>query len=124
MGGGYGGPGMMPGPFGPFGEPPPDDPEMREVMKEDADLERQTHELAAQVHETRGEERTKLKAQLTEAVNKHFDVRQRRRELQLKRMEEELRRLRDAISNRNKLRESIVENHVRELTGEPRELDF
>ncbi len=105
-------------------EGPPDDPEMRELMKQDADLNRQTHEMVSRMREGRGDDRAKLKSQLAELANKHFDVRQKRRELQLKRMEEELQRLRDAIAKRNTSRESIVENHLRELIGEPRDLDF
>lgn len=122
---GFGGP-MMPGMPGPgFGEGgPPDDPEMRDIMRQDMDMERKTHELAMRVREARGEERTKLKTEITEHVNKHFEVRQKRRELQLKRMEEELQRLRDAISSRNKSRESIVTNHIKELIGEERDLEF
>ena len=100
------------------------DPEMNELMKQDVDLDRQAHELAASAREARGEERNKLKSQLAELVNKHFDVRQKRRELSLKRMEEELQRLRDAIASRNKSRESIVDNHVKELVGDPRDLEF
>jgi len=125
-GGGYGAPmpGMMPGPgmFG--GEGPPDDPEMRELMKKDAELDRHAHEIAAQLREMRGEERTRLKTRLSEVINEPFEVRQKRRELSLKRMEEELKRLRDAIADRNKSRDSIVDNRVRELTGEQRDLDF
>jgi hypothetical protein len=124
--GGFGGPGMIPGMPGPgFGEGgPPDDPEMRDIMRQDAEMERKTHELAMRVREARGEERTKLKAEITEHVNKHFEVRQKRRELQLKRMEEELQRLRDAISSRNKSRDTIVTNHIKELIGEERDLEF
>jgi hypothetical protein len=121
MPGARGGPPGMPGPFG---EPPPDDPEMRELMRQDGEMDRKTHELAIRVRESRGEERTKLKTELSELVNKHFDVRQNRRELQLKRMEDELQRLREAISSRNKSRESIVTNHMKELIGEERDLEF
>jgi hypothetical protein len=126
-GGGYGMPGpgmpgMGPGGYGAW--PAGDDPEMQEVMKQDADLERQAHEMAEHVRQARGEERSKVKADLTKIVNTQFEVRQKRRQLQLKRMEEELQRLRDAISKRNDSRESIVENHIRELVGEPRDLDF
>ena len=138
-GGGYGGmrsrggPGMMPGgmpgmpgmPGPAFGEGgPPDDPEMRDVMRQDAEMERKTHELSMRVRESRGDERAKLKTELTDHVNKHFEVRQKRRELQLKRMEEELQRLRDAIASRNKSRDSIVTNHIKELIGEERDLEF
>jgi hypothetical protein len=124
FGGGMGGMRGGYGSYGSGGEGPPDDPEMRDLMKQDADLDRQTHETAVRMREARGEDRAKLKSQLADMVNKHFDIRQKRRELQLKRMEEELQRLRDAIAKRNTSRDSIVENHLRELTGEPRDLDF
>ena len=120
-GGGFGMPGM-PGPFGPW--PAGDDPEMQEVMKQDADLEGQAQEMAERVRQARGDERNKLKSDLTKVVNTQFEVRQKRRQLQLKRMEEELHRLREAIDKRSNSRESIVENHIRELIGEPRDLDF
>jgi hypothetical protein len=125
FGGGYGlpNPGGMPGP-GMFPGEAADDPEMRGLMEQDATLDRATHEIAARIREARGDERSRLKGELQDIVNKHFDVRQKRRELSLKRMEEEIKRLRDAINDRNKSRDSIVENRVRELTGEPRDLDF
>jgi hypothetical protein len=110
--------------MGGYGVIPPDDPEMRELMEKDAELDHQSRELTVRVREARGEDRSKLKTQLTEVVNKHFDIRQKRRELQLKRMEEELKRLRDEIAKRNDARNSIVENHIREMIGEPRDLDF
>ena len=114
----------MPGMPGAYGEQPPDDPEMREILRQDMEMEHKTHELAMRIRESRGDERTKQKSELTELVNKHFDVRQKRRELQLKRMEDELQRLREAISSRNKSRESIVTNHMKELIGEERDLEF
>jgi hypothetical protein len=138
--GGFGGgrvfggrPGAMPGPggvpgmpgmSGPFGEGPGDDPEMRDLLRQDTEMDHKTHELSIRVRESRGEDRNKIKAELSELVNKHFDVRQKRRELQLKRMEDELQRLREAISTRNKSRESIVTNHIKELIGEERDLEF
>ena len=118
---------MMPGPGmfgGGYGAMPPDDPEMRALNEHDAELDQQAHEMAARLREARGEERPRLKMQLTELVNRQFDVRQKRRELQLKRMEEELKRLRETIAKRNDSRDSIVENHIREMIGEPRDLDF
>lgn len=123
-GGFGGGPGFgMPGP--PFGGPmPPDDPEMRELLKQDTELDRQSHDVATAFRRARGEERDKLKAELVQLVGKHFEVRQKRRELQLKRMEEELKRLRDAIGERNESRESIIGNRLREMIGEARNLDF
>ena len=123
FGGGYGmmpgGPGWMGG-FGGEG----DDPEMRELVKQDTEMDREAHELAVRIREARGEDRNKLKTQLTELVKKHFEVRQKRREHQLQRMEEELKRLRDTIAKRNSSRETIIDNHVKELVGDPRDLEF
>ena len=71
------------------------DPEMYKVLKEDRDLEHRTRELAMQYRRASSDERTKIKQQLEETVNKHFDVRQQRRTLELKRLEGELQRLRE-----------------------------
>lgn len=124
-GGGFGMGGFAFGGFGgPGGPAPPDDPEMRELMKQDADLDRQAMEMSNQVRRASSDEREKLKSQLAEVVNKHFDVRQKRRDLQLKRLQEELERLQSAISKRNASREAIVKNRLAELLGEPRDLEF
>src|SRR5205823_9306401 len=73
-GGGFGGgmrggggmmPGMPGGP-GPFGEPSPDDPEMRELMKQDAELEQQSHQMAQRVREAGGEEKQRVRDSLAD----------------------------------------------------------
>jgi hypothetical protein len=122
--GAFGGGGMIPGMPNPFGEPQPDDPEMRELIKQDAELEQQSMQLAHRVRDASGEERQKLRDSLADTVSKHFEVRQKRRELQIKRMEDELKRLRDEITKRNDARKTIIDNRLREMTGDPRELDF
>ena len=81
-------------------------------------------QLAGQVRHAKGEEREKLKTQLTEIVNKHFTIRQQRRELQVKRMDDELKRLQGAINQRNEARASIIKNRMSELIGDPQDLDF
>ena len=116
--------GAFPRPAGPFGEPPPDDPEMRDLMKQDAELEQQSHQMAQRVRETSGDDKQRIRDSLADVVAKHFDVRQKRRELQIKRMEEELKRLREEIAKRNDSRKAITDNRFRELTGESRDLDF
>jgi hypothetical protein len=57
-------------------------------------------------------------------VTKHFDVRQQRRELELKRMDEQLQRLRDAIKKRQDSRQRIIDRRVSELVGSDGSLDF
>ena len=120
--GGFGGGGF--GMRGGYGSFEPDDPEMRDLVRKDSEMERQTMELAAQYRRATSEERNKLKTEVSDLVAKHFELRQERRKLQLKRMEEELKRLRDAITKRDGSTDSIVKNRIAELIGEPRELDF
>jgi hypothetical protein len=140
-GGGFGGgfrpDGMPAGPFGGgmmmpgmggfgggYGSFEPDDPEMRDLVRKDSEMDRQTMDLAAKFRQSSGEDRDKLKTQIADLVAKHFDVRQERRKLQLKRMEEELKRLREAITKRDGSTDTIVKNRISELLGEPRDLDF
>ena len=100
------------------------DPEMFALVNQDEQLEQQTADLADQARRASGEQQAKLKVQLIELVNKHFEVRQQRRELQLKRMETELGRLREAIKERNDARALIIQQRLTELTGEVRDLGF
>ena len=83
-----------------------------------------TLDLAGQFRSAKPAEREKLRADLAVSVDKHFEVRQQRRELQLRRMEEELKRLRGAIELRHKGREQIVQKRLRELVGDPQDLVF
>jgi len=68
-GGMRGGGGMipgMPGMPGHYGEAPPDDPEMRELIKQDAELEQQSMQMAHRVREASGDERQRLRESLAE----------------------------------------------------------
>jgi hypothetical protein len=101
-----------------------EDPEMFALLNQDEVLEQQTLEMADKVRRATSDEREKLRMELSELVNKHFDVRQQRRELQLKRMEAELSRLREAIKQRNDTRDSIIKERMTELVGEAKGLGF
>ena len=98
------------------------DSEMAKLMREDMELEQQSHQLAAKCRAASDEERTKIKKQIVELVSKQFDVRQQRRTLELKRMEEELKRLRDLLDRRAKAQKDLIKKHVVELLG-PEEPD-
>lgn len=101
-----------------------DDPEMYQLLVEDNRLDREAIALARRVREAKSTDREKLRADLAVVVNKHFDVRQQRRELSLKRMEEELKRLREAIESRSKGREDVVQRRITELVGDDKNLEF
>ena len=118
------GPIFLPGaPNGPPGMPAYDPP-MHKLDMEEFELSRKTTELTMRYRNAPAEEREQVKKELTESVNRHFDVRQERRELQLKRLEEELQRLRESIQARNEAREQIVNRRIAELLGDKDDLSF
>ena len=126
------GPGRPPGGHGGrFGHLRPDfdslkqrDPEMHRLLKTDHDLDRQTRDLARQFREAPQDRRAEIREQLEKVVNDHFDARQKRRALELDRLNKELERLKSAIEQRNTARDAIVGKRVTELVGEEGTLDF
>ena len=125
------------GPRGPFHPPGPPrwpykswdvlekgDPEMYKLLRSDFELERQTRELAIQFRRATADRRTEIKEQLGELVGKHFEVRQQRRRLEVKQLQEELERLRDAIQQRDDTRDELVRQRLAEILGEEGGLEF
>jgi DNA anti-recombination protein RmuC len=116
------GPGMHMDSGMPFG--PPMDPKTEELNRHEMKLDRECVELASRLRRAAKDERENLTKQLTEAVNKHFDVRQKRRELQLQHLEDELKRLRKANQKRIEAREQLVNRRLADLLGQPDDLRF
>jgi hypothetical protein len=128
------GQGMMPGP-GMMPLPPrwphsdwqsleKNDPEMYKLLKADADLDRQSQELAVQYRQAPKDQQGPIKERLEKAVTEHFEARQQRRLLELKRLEEELNRLRESIDKRKEAQQQIVNRRVSELLGVQDEPQF
>jgi hypothetical protein len=115
---GPGGPGQPPGRFGPpidYESLKTRDPELYKAMQDDRDLERQTRDQAELYHRADKQEKAKIKEKLTEIVNKHFAVRQQLRTLEVKRLEQQVKELRERIELREKDRKDIVDKRVTEL---------
>ena len=93
------------------------DPELYKAIREDYDLEFQSREQADQFRRAGKGEQAKIKEKLLEIVNKHFEVRQQLRSLEVKRLEQQLKQLRDKIDQRAKDRKDIVAKRMIELTG-------
>ncbi len=100
------------------------DPEMYKLLREDTNLERQTRERAAQYRRVPKEQREQIRQQVQQLTEKHFEVRQQRRLLELKRMEEEVQQLREAVARREKARKDLVQKRVSELLGTDDEVRF
>jgi phage-related minor tail protein len=109
----YGG-GLMGAGIGPLNKA---DRAMYELQQKDMELERQSRALAMEYAHGPKENREKLKEEIIALVNKQFDVRQHRRTLELKRLEEELKHLRDMLERRTKARKELVEKRVSDLVG-------
>jgi hypothetical protein len=117
-------PGMARGPHENLEMLQKSDPEMYKLVQEDSELDRQTRELAMRCRQAPKEQGTDMKKQLQEMVNTQFDVRQERRNLELKRLDTEIQRLRDTIERRTKARDEIVKQRVSDLLGVEGELSF
>ena len=100
------------------------DPEMFKLMQADSEMTREAMQMAGQFHRAPKEQRDKIKDQIGKLLAKHFDVRQKRREMEIKRMEERLKKLRESIAKRNESRDLIVGKRLGELIGEKDDLDF
>ncbi|MCE5268973.1 MAG: hypothetical protein LLG00_13930 [Planctomycetaceae bacterium] len=120
--------GQFPGlPFGPHGDwqsLEKKDPELFALLKKDMEMERKTRELVRDYRQASKDDRDKIKQQIEEQVAKHFDVRQQRRALELKRLEQELQGLREKMDRRSKAKKEIVDKRVSELTGQGDDLGF
>jgi hypothetical protein len=100
------------------------DPEMYELELRDLQLEQRTLSLAEQMRRAPAELQRMIREELAESVAQHFDVRQQRRRLQLKRLEEELAKAREAIERREQARDELVTRRIGELSGDVDPLDF
>jgi hypothetical protein len=114
------------GPMG-MGPLPPElkhDPEMQELIQKDRQLERESHELSMQYRRASTQRRDSIKKEVEELASKQFDVRQQRRSLELKRLEEELQHVREAVARREKARKELIDRRVSELLRIDTEPEF
>ena len=65
-----------------------------------------------------------LQKQIEKLVRDQFECRQARRQTELTRFEEQIKRLRDAIEKREKARDVIIDRRVKELLGQEDDLKF
>ncbi len=97
---------------------------MNKLIKAENDLDRRTQVAARAYREASKDQRAKLKEDLTKLVTEQFEARQQRRKLELTRLEDELKRLRDAADRREKNKPQIIEKRVSELSGEEADAGF
>ena len=96
-----------------------DDPERYEKVVRIKELERESRQLARKYREINDpEEKETIRTNLNNLLSEIFDLRQEERETETKRLERELKRLREKIIRRWENKEAIVNRRLKEMTGE------
>ena len=105
------------------------DPKMYELKKMDFELERKSRAVSEDYKRVidsaqSGPDLEEMRNEINELVTQHFDVRQKRRLLELQRVREQLKRLEESIESRADARKQIISRRLAELTGEEDDLSF
>lgn len=91
----------------------------RPVDPKEAELDRQAREAAGNMQrEQDPAKKAQIKASLQALVAEQFQVRQQRRAAEMKRLEDEVMKLREALEKREKSKDAIIARRIAELTGE------
>ena len=92
------------------------DPERFKMLKEDAELDLKIKELARKFkNEKDGEQKEALRKEITELCTKHFEVRQKRRELDLSRMKAWLNQMEQGVEKSRQNKDKIIEQRIKSL---------
>ena len=95
------------------------DPEMFELEQTDQRLDRESRELAEHYRRApEGPARDEFRDKLKKTVAQHYKARQSRRELEVKRLEAQLERLRGALEKRSKDADAVIDRRISQLLGE------
>jgi ribosomal protein L29 len=127
------GPGMYGGPYA----PPPQDPEAIKEMQLEERVQQLTNlyrnfdnpqipriRSEGSRESTRESTREEIQKTIEELVAQQFDLRQERRQKELKRFEEQIKKLRETIEKRQKARTEIIDRHVKDLLGQDDDMKF
>jgi hypothetical protein len=92
------------------------DPEMQKLLGEEAKSEREADGLLKEyAHKENASDRAKIKAKLTEVLGKQFDAQQARRDVELARLETQVKKLRELMKKRSDARQTIVDKRLDQL---------
>jgi hypothetical protein len=94
----------------------PQDPEMAKVSSAEASADREVQNLMRDYKRTEdADERGKIKTKLVAALAKQFDAQQKRRDLELARVEAQLKKLRELMKKRDEERKTIIDRRADQL---------
>jgi hypothetical protein len=94
----------------------PRDPEMAKALGEESSAYREVEKLMRDYKRTDdADERGKIKTKLAAALTKQFDAQQKRRDLELARVEAQLKKLRALMTKRGEERKTIIDRRVEQM---------
>jgi hypothetical protein len=101
------------------------DPERFEQMMKERQMEKEVKELSLQYRKSQNnDEKETIKKQIKTNLEKLFDFREAKREEDIKRMEQELNKLKEKMKSRKANRDKIIERHEKEMLGEEDDLGW
>jgi hypothetical protein len=92
------------------------DPKLVELQNQEAQADREVNSLLASYGRTDKEgDRAAIKKKLTANLEKLFDAQQKRREMEVTRIEDQLKKLREVIEKRAKGKDKIIDRRLEQL---------
>jgi hypothetical protein len=105
--------------MGAMASPADDDPEMAKLAVAEAELADSSEALLSQYAAAdKPDEQKRLKAEIRDALEKQFDVQHERRELELARVEDRIKKVREQLKKRNEARQTIVDRRLDQLIND------
>ncbi len=94
--------------------------EEQKLNAEDGALEGQVHELVQRYGDPNLDDATrgKVRAELTQALDRQFAIRQQRREMEIQQIEERVKALRSALDKRAGAKDKIIERRLSDLLSD------
>jgi hypothetical protein len=92
--------------------------DMHGPRAEELEFARQCESLVKQLAKAEGQDKEKLKAKLTETIDKQFEVRQKRHEAEITALENQLKKLKETVQKRQENRKEIVGKRYEQLIRE------
>jgi hypothetical protein len=100
------------------------DPEAAKLYAAEEAAAKEAQELVAKLRKAEEKEKAALTTDLMAALNKQFEAQQKRRALEVSKIEERLTKLKDTMKKRETAKDTIVGRRLDELTGVTDELGW
>jgi hypothetical protein len=94
------------------------DPEMYQAEKTIHQLEQEVSALAIATRKIAGKDSAKQRETLKVKLGELFDLREKKREMEARQIEAEVKNIRELLAKRKNNRDAIIQKRLKELTGE------